>query len=47
MITYNIANRRGRLEEAFEPTRLFDRFMYLRVGNFGRDSIWEMGVDHS
>ena len=44
-VTHDIA-RRGSLEEAFEPTRLFDRLVHLGVGNFGRDSIWQLGVNH-
>jgi hypothetical protein len=43
---YDIA-RRGRLEKAFESTRLFDRLVRLGVGNFGRNSIWEVSVNHS
>jgi hypothetical protein len=46
MTTYNIA-RRGSLEKTFESTRLFDRFVRLGVGSFGRDSIWKVGVSHS
>jgi hypothetical protein len=46
MTTYDIA-RRGSSEKAFESTRLFDRFVCLGVGNFGRGCIWEVGVNHS
>jgi hypothetical protein len=46
MTTYDIA-RRGSLEKTFESTRLFDRFVRLGVGNFGRDSIWKVGGSHS
>ena len=46
MTTYDIA-RRGSLEKAFESTRLLDSFVRLGVGNFGRDNIWEVGVNHS
>ena len=45
MVTYDIA-RRGSLEEAIGPTRLFDSLVRLRVGNFGRDDIWQISVNH-
>lgn len=44
--TYDIA-RRGSLKKAFESTRLFDRLVRLGVRNFRRDSIWEVGINHS
>ena len=46
MTTYDIA-RICSLEKTFKSTRLFDRFVRLGVGNFGRDSIWKVGVSHS
>ena len=44
--TYDIA-RRGSLEKAIESTRLFNRLVRFGVGNFGRNSIWEVGINHS